>query len=269
MDGLAAAPSPEQGNTGASPALALDGFSGPLERLLDLTRAHQIDIARVSLAAFCDQLSAALLRASGSVPLSQQGEWLAMGAWFILLRSRLLLPETTAAQSAPNEAEQVRERLTGLRDVQALAAWLARRPQLGRDVFPRGWPEFVGAIGGAEHQVDVIEFLWTCIVLFDADLPAAATASRYRPVWLDLYGVAEACARIRRLLAGTADGREMAELLPEPKPDAPPPSALKRRSAWTSTFVAGLELAKQGEVLLHQENGFTPIHVVRPLAALA
>lgn len=270
MDGLAAAPSPEQGGTGASPALALDGFSGPLERLLDLARAHQIDIARVSLAAFCDQLSAALLRASGSVPLSQQGEWLAMGARFILLRSRLLLPpETPAGQSAPNEAEQVRERLTGLRDVQALAAWLARRPQLGRDVFARGRPEFVGAIGGAEYQVDVIEFLWACMVLFDADLPPAATAPRYRPVWLDLHSVADASERIRRLLAGTADGREMAELLPEPNLDAPPPSALKRRSAWTSTFVAGLELAKQGEVLLHQENGFTPIHVVLPLAALA
>jgi segregation and condensation protein A len=266
MHGLAAAP--EQGGVSASPSLALDGFTGPLERLLVLARAHELDIARLSLPAFCDQFSAALLQASGRVPLSQQGEWLAMAAWFILLRSRLLLPpETPAGQGAPTEAEQGRERLAG-RDVQALAAWLARRPQLGTDMFARGRPEFVGAIGGAEHEIDVIEFLWAALVLFDADLPAAETAPRYRPVWLDLYGVADARARIRRLLGETTDGRVLAQLLPVPDPEAPPSGALKRRSAWTSTFVAGLELAKQGEVLLHQENGFAPIHVVRPPAEL-
>jgi chromatin segregation and condensation protein Rec8/ScpA/Scc1 (kleisin family) len=31
-------------------------------------------------------------------------------------------------------------------------------------------------------------------------------------------------------------------------------TALKRRSAWTSTFVASLELARQGEVNLAQEQ---------------
>ncbi len=56
-----------------SPALVLDGFNGTLERLLALARAHQADIARLSLSDLCDQLSAALLQASGSVPLSQQG----------------------------------------------------------------------------------------------------------------------------------------------------------------------------------------------------
>ena len=283
MHGLAA--TPEQGGVSASQSLALDGFTGPLERLLALARAHEVGIARLSLPAFCDQFSAALLQASGRVPLSQQGEWLAMAAWFILLRSRLLLPpKTPAGQGAPTEAEQRRERLAG-RDVQALAAWLARRPQLGTDMFARGRPEFMGgasqgsagecpwnacggAIGGAEHEIDVIEFLWAAMVLFDADLPAAETAPRYRPVWLDLYGVADARARIRRLLGETTDGRVLAQLLPVSDPKAPPSGALKRRSAWTSTFVAGLELAKQGEVLLHQENGFAPIHVIRPPAEL-
>ena len=265
MDGLAAAPLPEPGGIGTSPSLALDGFTGPLERLLALARAHQVDIARLSLPQFCDQFSAALLQASGTVPLSQQGEWLVMGAWFILLRSRLLLPaDTPAAQTDATEAAAVRGRLAGLREVQALAAWLERRPQLGRDVFARGRPEWVGAIGGTEHQVDVIEFLWAAMALFDADLPAAETAPSYRPVWLDLHSVADARARICRLLEGMPGGRALAQLLPEPKLDAPPPSAVKRRSAWTSTFVAALELTKQGEVLLHQEDGFAPIHVARP-----
>lgn len=285
MDRAVAGPSPETGATGLSPALALDGFTGPLERLLALARAHQINIAMLSLPDFCDQLSAALQRASGRIPLSQRGEWLAMGAWLLLLRSRLLLPaDTPAMPEQGNETHTLPDGLAGVPDIQNLAAWLSRRPQLGSDVFARGRPEWgggasqnpasecpwnagVAAIGIVEHQIDVIEFLWACMVLFDADLPAPETALRYCPAWLDLHAVSDARARILRLLAGTADGLALAGLLPEATPHAPPPAALKRRSAWTSTFVAGLELAKQGEVLLHQENGFAPIHVVRPLAA--
>ena len=33
------------------------------------------------------------------------------------------------------------------------------------------------------------------------------------------------------------------------------------RSAWSSTLIAGLELAKQGEVVLGQGWDFEPIHV--------
>ena len=42
----------------------------------------------------------------------------------------------------------------------------------------------------------------------------------------------------------------------------------RSRSRWTSTFVAGLELAKQGDVALAQEAAFGPIQVSLPLAAV-
>jgi chromatin segregation and condensation protein Rec8/ScpA/Scc1 (kleisin family) len=36
---------------------------------------------------------------------------------------------------------------------------------------------------------------------------------------------------------------------------------LKTRTAWASTFIASLELAKQGEAALAQADRFTAIHV--------
>ena len=39
------------------------------------------------------------------------------------------------------------------------------------------------------------------------------------------------------------------------------PTLLCRRSAWTSTLTAGLELAKPGEVALTQEGVFSTLHV--------
>jgi chromatin segregation and condensation protein Rec8/ScpA/Scc1 (kleisin family) len=53
------------------------------------------------------------------------------------------------------------------------------------------------------------------------------------------------------------------QLLPEASAavNVPAGPALKQRAAWTSTFIASLELAKQGEVALAQADRFAAIHV--------
>jgi len=81
-----------EGGEGRTPLLALDGFNGPLERLLTLARARQVDLARVPLADLVDQLTAAWRGAPPAMPLSQKGDWVVMAAWLLQLRSLLLLP---------------------------------------------------------------------------------------------------------------------------------------------------------------------------------
>jgi len=218
-----------------------------------------------------NQLAAALRHVSGAIPLAEQGDWVVMAAWLLLLRSRLLLPADTPAQrKADAEADRLRQGLVGLGQMQALARWLDRRPQLGRDVFARGQPELVGLETATAHEVDAIEFLWASLALFDDDLPAGDMAASYRPVWLDLHSIPDARDRILRLLADAPDGRKLDGLLPEPlDADAAAAAAqtvLRARSRWTSTFVAGLELAKQGDIALEQEEAFSSIHVSLPLA---
>ena len=57
---------------GRTPQLSLDGFTGPLERLLTLARAHQVDLARLSLGTLVDQLAAALRHAPPPTPLGEK-----------------------------------------------------------------------------------------------------------------------------------------------------------------------------------------------------
>ncbi len=112
------------------------------------------------------------------------------------------------------------------------------------------------------HQVDVIEFLWASLALFDDDLPPPDMAPRYRPVWLDLHAVPDARSRILRRLADHQSSLPLGHLLPDPpEPGAAPEGGLRGRSRWTSTLIASLELAKQGEVVLEQESSFAPISV--------
>ena len=250
----------------ATPRLTLDGFSGPLETLLTLARAQKVDLSRLSLTSLVDQMEAALHQAPAATPLGQKGDWVVMAAWLLQLRSLLLLPaDAPARQDAASEADQLRGRLVALQEMQALAVWLERRPQLGHDVFARGQPEVLGVSIAAAPALDVIEFLWASLALFDDDAAEPDTATVYRPVPLDLYAVADARDRILRRLAETPDGATLDRLLPDPDAMAEPTprSALRRRSAWSSTFVASLELARQGDVVLGQGGDFQSIHVTR------
>ncbi len=270
MDGIAADPELDRGGEERSPLLDVGGFTGRLDRLLALGRAQQIDLAALSLPDLVVQLTAALQDARGQTPLGQQGDWVVMAAWLVLLRSRMLLPANAAAQDAAGaEAAQLRQGLVRLGEAQATARWLEARHQLGRDVFPNGRPELAGIEATTAHQADVIEFLWASLALFDDDLPGPERTGSYRPIWLDLHGIAEARDRIMRHLDDHQEPQSLDLLLPErPGPDAVPESELRGRSRWTSTFVASLELAKQGDIVLDQEAFLSPIHVSRPPAAL-
>ena len=254
---------------GGSPSVALDGFSGPLAQLLVLARAQQIDIGDISLEALVDQLGVALRQAPQTTSLSQKGDWVVMAAWLLQLRSRLLLPaDAPALQAAAAEADQLRERLVALQAMQALVGWLERRPQLGHDVFARGRPEVFGASIDSEIAPDIVAFLWASLALFD-DTTELEKAAVYRPVHLDLYVAAEARDRIMRLLRQTASGVPFERLLPETSEQADSEArfALRRRSAWSSTFIASLELVKQGEVVVEQGGDFKPIHVTEAFGA--
>jgi hypothetical protein len=63
-------------------------------------------------------------------------------AWLVQLRTRLLPADAPAQQDAVVETDTLRGRLVALEDIQAVAQWLERQPQLGHDVFARGRPEF-------------------------------------------------------------------------------------------------------------------------------
>jgi segregation and condensation protein A len=78
------------------------------------------------------------------------------------------------------------------------------------------------------------------------------------PLRLELHTVADARKPILRQLAETPEGGPLDPFLPDPvTAENEPRPQLRQRSAWSSTFVASLELVRQGEAALQQENGST------------
>src|SRR5271165_7373148 len=239
-----------------TPRVALAGFEGTLALLVELARTHQIDLSQLPVADVVDQLMAALQHAGPAITLGRKGDWVVLAAWLLLLRSRLLLPVETPAQPDADTAGQLRDRLIARQTAQALAAWLDQRPQLGHDVFARGQPELLGTSTTTQYGVDVIEFLWACAAQFEDDAGADITTI-YQPPWRDLYSVLDARTHILRLLA--SDHLPLERFLPDAPSEDGARLPLWRRSAVASTLMAGLELARDGVVRLHQEGAFAAI----------
>jgi segregation and condensation protein A len=246
----------------SAPVLAVDGFEGPLDWLLEMAQARKIDLAHLSIVALIDAFATALeaalaRRTSGhAVELGRWGGWLVMAATLAFLRSRLLLPSGfPEAKAAEDEAEALRRRLVSRAQVRAAADWLERRPQLGRDVFGRGTAERHndgGRIG------DITELLRACLVALH--VPEQADADRRRPP--PLWQVNNAIARMRQLLGALPDGSLLMAFLPEVD-GAEPGSATRRRAALSSTLVASLELARSGALALGQDAPWASIRVQR------
>ena len=256
----------------AAPMLHLDGFDGPLDLLLDLAERQRIDFGRMSILALADQFVAALARFGDQVAIERRADWLVMATRLVLLRSRLLFPESpAAAAAAERDAASELRRIDDLAGMRAAAAWLGARPVLSHDVFTRGAAERQGVQLGTTYEVDVIAFLWASLALFEDDADQLDTVARYRPVWADLHSVTEARDRILRLLGEGGDGEELRHFLPDDPAEAEGAGAqgksLRRSSAWAATFSASLELAKQGEVNVAQAQAFRTIHLSRPPAS--
>ena len=246
----------------AGPHLSVEGFEGPLDWLLEMVRARQIDLARLPLLAlvtgFVTALERALAGRDHAASLGRWGDWLVMAANLALLRSRLLLPANTAdARDAAEEADLLRRRLVSRAEIRAAVEWLESRRQLHRDIFPRGGGEDHGP---AERQGDITDLLRACLVAIRLPDDGEDYRPRPPPVWR----VSDAITLIRARLGQAAEGGSpLAAFLPAITAPAAQTEAWSR-VALATTFLAGLELAREGQVALEQPQAWEAVHLHRP-----
>ena len=195
-----------------------------------------------------EQFVAALDRQRGQVAPERQAEWL------VLLRSRLMLPGSPVeARNAEQDAAAEEQRLAERLRMRAAAAWLEARPQLGRDTFTRPLPPKQGQ---SETTMALLE---ACLVVLRGPNARPQAAPVYRPAAIRLWRVEQALARIRQMLAEDPEGGELAQFLPAAGQGA---DQLRQvRGAVAGTFVACLELTRQGEVRAEQEAIFEPVRI--------
>ena len=233
----------------------VDGFEGPLDLLLTLSRTQKVDLRKISVLQLANQYLEFVNKAK-ALRLELAADYLVMAAWLAYLKSRLLLPPEpgdagpTAADLAAHLAFQL-ERLAAMR---AAAARLMGRDQLGRDIFSRGMPETV---------LPKKSTTWTATLL---DLMRAyariRTRDDFRPFVLDrdhVFTMEQALERLRGLIGFAGDWADLTSFLPDGWDTTP----ARRKSATAAHFAAMLELAKAGKINLRQGDTFAPIEIRR------
>ncbi|MGI4745633.1 MAG: hypothetical protein ACRYFY_06250 [Janthinobacterium lividum] len=247
------------------PELHVDGFDGPLDLLLDLAERQQIDLGRLSALELITQFVTAMQRFAGRVTLERRADWLVLAARLLLLRSRLMFPASPAeAATAEQDAAAEELRLTEMLRIRAAATWLEAQPQLGQEVFARPRQK---QDGRTETTMALLE---ACLVVLRGPRSRPETAPLYRPILMQFWRVDQALARIREMLTADPLGGDLGIFLPEPEQETGQGGnrTKQARGALAGTFVACLEMAKQGEIDADQNGLFDPIRISLPQPAL-
>jgi segregation and condensation protein A len=236
------------------PELVVDveGFEGPLDLLLTLARQQKVDLARISILALAEQYLA-FIEEARKLRLELAADYLVMAAWLAYLKSRLLIPEAASepGPSAEDMATALALRLQRLEAIRAAAEQLTGRPQLGRDVFPRGAPEPIADVKRPEWNATLYDLL-TAYARQRQKTAMAHVRLAKRSVWT----LAEARQVLERMVGTTADWSRLDEYLVsyvvEPA---------QRATVIASSFAAVLELVREGIIDLHQTQPFAPIYL--------
>lgn len=249
----------------------VEGYEGPLDMLLALSRAQKVDITKISILALADQFLEFIENAK-SLKLELAADYLVMAAWLAYLKSRLLLPsegdedEPSGEELAARLAFQL-QRLQAMRNV---AAKLFARNRLGRDIFGRGAPEGIRVVRKSEYSATLYELLKAY-----SDGRIRGSEVEYKVEKPIVLAIEDARRRLEGILGRIPDWSRLDEYLPTGVAsyglfgiDPDEAGAIEgelarrmRRSAKASTFTAGLELARDGFLEIRQTEPFAPIYI--------
>lgn len=233
----------------------VDGFEGPLDLLLTLSRTQKVDLRRISVLQLAEQFLLFVNKAK-ALRIELAADYLVMASWLAFLKSRLLLPPdpTDEGPSAEELAAHLAFQLERLQAMREAAAQLMARDQMGRNFFIRGVPEDV-------QRVRKVRYTATLLDLMQA-YARTRTRDEFRPFVMDrdhIYTLEQALERMRGLIGYAGDWTELEAYMPEGWNVSP----MRRRSATAAHFSAILELAKLGQIEVRQGDTFAPIQIRR------
>ena len=243
---------PPEDSPAARPEMLTVSFAhweGPLDLLLTLARSQKVDLREISILALTQQYLA-FIEGARQLKLELAADYLVMAAWLAYLKSALLLPRAEQPDPSPEElALRLQLRLQRLHAMRDAAARLMARDRIGRDVFRRRRPEGLRLVKKAQWRANLYDLIQAYGQIRARTQPVVHTIA-VRPVMtLD-----EAIQRVGALVGAALDWTRLESFLPDHL-DAP-----KARSALASSFVAALELARQGRLDIQQDGIFQPIY---------
>ena len=230
----------------------IEGFEGPLDVLLTLSRTQKVDLKQISILDLVKQYLEFVQQAR-ELRLELAADYLVMAAWLAYLKSRLLLPEEENEDelSAEELAARLTYQLQRLGAIRDRAAELMSRNQMGRDMFARGAPEPVIVTRHHTYELSLYDLLKAY-----SEQKTRVAAADIRIHKRAVYTLDKAIERLSEMLGLAIDWTDLEQFMPS---DIVDPQII--RSAKASMFTASLELAKNGKADIIQKQLFGPLFI--------
>jgi segregation and condensation protein A len=229
----------------------LQQFEGPLGLLLYLIRKEEMDILDINVGEITRQYLE-YIRMMKELDLEVAGEFVAMAATLIHIKSRMLLPqynEEGEVLEAEDPRKELVQKLLDYQKYQEAAKLLYERPLLGRDVFARGIRE---DLRSDDDGLIILEDegLFGLIAAYRRVVRKAQRAvHKVRP---KVQSIASRVLELKdRLIVGTRV--VLADLITAGGP--------QRRTQLLVTFLSMLELGRMGFVSVFQSEVYGDIHI--------
>lgn len=225
----------------------LEAFEGPLDLLLYLIRKQNLDILHIPVAEITRQYIS-YIALMEQLQLDLAAEYLAMAAWLAEIKSRLLLPrppEVVAEEEDPT-AELIR-RLQEYEAIKKAAEDLDDLPRMERDTFATEIDLSNIPVNRKHPDVPLAEIL----LAFKDVLVRAQQLSHHQILREPLS--------VRERMGSILDSLRLAESIIFTCLF----SKQEGRHGVVVTFLAVLELSKEGLIEIVQLEPFAPLHVKR------
>ena len=233
----------------------LEGFEGPLDLLLSLSRSQKVDLLKISVLKLAQQYLQFIERAK-ELRIELAADYLVMAAWLAYLKSRLLLPSNESVEgfSAEELAAHLAFQLERLQAMRNAAAQVMARDQKGRDFFVRGLPEKYEMVRRVKYTASLLDLM--------QGYARVRTRDQFRPFVMDrknVFTMEEALDKMRYLIRFAGEWTDLENYIPKEWCINPK----RRRAATAAHFAASLELAKSGYLELRQLETFGRIELKR------
>ena len=231
--------------------LNLDGFEGPIDLLLHLSREQKVDLVSISITELANQYISFIERVK-FINIEIAADYLVMASWLAFLKSKILLPEEKNDEDIEDIdaiSKELKIRLLRLQAMQKASEQLMIMPKLGENRFVRGEDNSNIDIIKYEYEPNLYQLLIAYGQINNSSKNIELTIENSK-----LYSVQEAMERLAKLIKTSSKWVELKVFLPEKLNDK-----LNDNSAISSYFLASLELANKGDLKIRQENPFETI----------
>ena len=231
--------------------LNLDGFEGPIDLLLHLSREQKVDLVSISISELANQYISFIERVK-FINIEIAADYLVMASWLAFLKSKILLPEEKNDENTEDIdaiSKDLKIRLLRLQAMQKASEQLIIMPKLGENRFVRGEDNSNIDIIKYEYEANLYQLLIAYGQINNNSKNIELTIENSK-----LYSVQDAMERLAKLIKTSSQWVDLKDFLPDKLNDK-----LNDNSAISSYFLASLELANKGDLKIRQENPFKTI----------